>query len=66
MAGQGVPLPVLQELMGHEDITTTRRYVTVNERQKRDAIAAVWGGGEAPWQPRGSKEAPKARNPRKV
>ena len=42
MAAAGVPLPVLQELMGHADVKTTRRYVHVNERQKRDAIASVW------------------------
>ncbi len=34
--------------MGHSDVKTTRRYVHVNERQKRDAIASVW-------QPRGSE-----------
>ncbi len=65
MAGQGVPLPTLKELMGHSEIVTTMRYVSVNEQQKRDAIAAVWGDRPA-WQPRGSKEAPKARKPRKV
>jgi integrase len=48
MAGRGVPLPVLQELMGHAEIGTTRRYIHVGEDQKRAAIAAVW-------QPRGSK-----------
>jgi integrase len=38
-----VPLPVLQKLMGHADVQTTMRYVDVNEDDKRDAIAAVFG-----------------------
>lgn len=37
------PLPVLKELMGHEDIQTTMRYIDVNERDKRNAIALVFG-----------------------
>jgi len=61
MAAAGVPLPVLQELMGHADVKTTRRYVHVNERQKREAIASVWqqpgSGVAAAWQRRGSKRA---------
>jgi len=55
MARQGVPLPVLQELMGHADIATTRRYITVGEDQKRAAIAAVW-------QPRGSELSEKEKS----
>jgi hypothetical protein len=39
-----VPLPVLQQLMGHADIQTTMRYVDVNEDDKREAIATVFGG----------------------
>jgi site-specific recombinase XerD len=38
-----VPLPVLQKLMGHSDLKTTLRYIDVNEDQKREAIAAVFG-----------------------
>jgi integrase len=38
-----VPLPVLQKLMGHADVQTTMRYVDVNEDDKREAIAAVFG-----------------------
>ena len=49
-----VPLPVLQKLMGHADVQTTMRYVDINEDDKRDAIAAVFGGGgdgvAATWQ----------------
>lgn len=38
-----VPLPVLRDLMGHEEISTTMRYVDVGEADKREAIAAVFG-----------------------
>jgi integrase len=38
-----VPLGVLQRLMGHREIATTMRYVDVNEDDKREAIAAVFG-----------------------
>ena len=38
-----VPLGVLQDLMGHEDVKTTMRYVDVDAGQKRDAIARVFG-----------------------
>lgn len=38
-----VPLPVLRDLMGHEEISTTMRYVDVGEADKRAAIAAVFG-----------------------
>jgi integrase len=37
------PLPVLRDLMGHEEISTTMRYVDVGEADKRAAIAAVFG-----------------------
>lgn len=40
-----VPLPVLRDLMGHEEIATTMRYVDVGESDKRDAIAAAFGRG---------------------
>jgi len=43
MAARGVPLPVLQQLMGHEDIATTMRYVTVNRDQMDAAIDRVFG-----------------------
>ncbi len=42
------PLPVIQELMGHEDIATTMRYVSVNLGQKDDAIALAFGATVAP------------------
>jgi hypothetical protein len=31
--------------MGHEDIETTRRYVTVTKEHKHDAIALAFGSG---------------------
>ena len=42
-----VPLPVLRDLMGHEDISTTMRYVDVGEQDKREAIALVFGASHA-------------------
>ncbi len=54
MAARGVPLPVLQALMGHEDIATTMRYVTVGREQMDDAIDRVLGSGS---DPRGSHVA---------
>jgi len=42
-----VKLPVLRDLMGHADIQTTLRYIDVSEDDKRDAIAAVFGGSVA-------------------
>ena len=44
-AARGVPITTLQELMGHEDIATTRRYVSVSKEHKHDAIALAFGGG---------------------
>jgi integrase/recombinase XerC len=49
-----VPLPTLQRLMGHAQITTTMRYISVSEADERAAVASVFGSA---WQPRGS-EAP--------
>jgi len=42
-AARGVPITTLQELMGHEDIETTQRYVTVTRQHWHDAIAALRG-----------------------
>jgi integrase len=38
-----VPLPTLRDLMGHESIETTMRYVDVAESDKDAAIVAVFG-----------------------
>lgn len=43
LAARGVPLPVIQELMGHSKIETTRRYIHVNREQKVDAIRIAFG-----------------------
>lgn len=43
LAGRGVPLPTIQELMGHADIKTTMRYVSVNASQMDEAIARTFG-----------------------
>lgn len=45
-AARGVPLPTLKELMGHSDIATTMRYVTVTGRQLDAAIALAFGPTE--------------------
>ncbi len=50
LAARGVPLPVIKELMGHADIKTTMRYVTVTGSQLDAAIALTFGQpvGNAP------------------
>mgnify|MGYP000272674989 CR=1 FL=1 len=60
LAGRGVPLPTLMELMGHTDIKTTMRYVTVTNDQKRAAIALL-GGSER--QQVGNRPGPAAESP---
>ncbi len=51
MMARRVPLGVLQKLLGHADVQTTMRYVDVNEDDKRNAIAAVFGPAvAATWQ----------------
>jgi len=42
-AARGVPIPVLQKLMGHAQISTTMQYIDVSEDQKRSAIADAFG-----------------------
>ena len=41
LAGQGVSVFVLQQLAGHKSITTTQKYVTVNESQQIAAADMV-------------------------
>lgn len=43
LVARGVPLPWIKELMGHEDIDTTMRYVTVGEAQLDAAIEQAFG-----------------------
>jgi integrase len=37
LIGQGVALPVVQQILGHSDIRVTQRYIKVADHQKRDA-----------------------------
>jgi integrase len=46
-AARGVPLPTIKELMGHVDIKTTMRYVTVSDAQKDAAIERAFGASWA-------------------
>jgi site-specific recombinase XerD len=47
-AARGMPITTLQELMGHEDVETTRRYVTVTTEHKREAMRLVFGAERQP------------------
>lgn len=38
-----VPLPVIQRLMGHQQITTTMRYIHVNAKDMENAVALLAG-----------------------
>jgi site-specific recombinase XerD len=37
MSTQGVPIQVIKEMVGHENIQTTTRYVGVLEKEKENA-----------------------------
>lgn len=41
LAAEGVPLPVVKELMGHSSITTTMRYTHVTSGALHDAVATL-------------------------
>ena len=43
MVQAGVPLDVVQDVLGHKDIATTRRYAHREDTAKRDAIDALGG-----------------------
>lgn len=50
-ATRGVPVPTIQLLMGHEDVSTTMRYIAVSEAEKENAIDRAFGR-----KPRGLSE----------
>jgi len=41
LASQGVSVRVLQELAGHRHLTTTQRYIDVNDDMKRSALMLI-------------------------
>src|SRR3954462_15847487 len=55
-ARRGIPVMTLRDLMGHEDMKTTQRCVTVTSADKRNAIERASGqqvGNTLPtWRPR--------------
>jgi hypothetical protein len=60
MADRGVPLSVVQGLLGHSEIKTTMRYVQVIDGSKRRAVSALGRlgqeGGLSKWCPNEIKE----------
>ncbi len=42
MSSAGIPLRVIQEISGHNDLGTLQRYLEVSPEQKRSAVAAIW------------------------
>jgi integrase/recombinase XerD len=41
MSSAGIPLRVIQEVSGHNDLGTLQRYLEVSPEQKRKAVAAI-------------------------
>jgi len=41
MSSAGVPLRVIQEISGHNDLGTLQRYLEVSPEQKRNAVAVI-------------------------
>lgn len=41
MSSAGIPLRVIQEISGHNDLGTLQRYLEVSPEQKRAAVAAI-------------------------
>ena len=41
MVEKGVPLPVVQEILGHAKISTTMRYTHVIPKQKKEAMSVL-------------------------
>jgi integrase len=46
LVAAGVPLPVVSELMGHKDISTTMIYAHLTPAQKQDAVDLLVQGGQ--------------------
>jgi integrase/recombinase XerD len=42
MSSAGIPLRVIQEISGHNDLGTLQRYLEVSPEQKQKAVAAIW------------------------
>jgi integrase/recombinase XerD len=41
MSSAGVPVRVIQEISGHNDLGTLQRYLEVSPEQKRKAISVI-------------------------
>ncbi len=41
MSSAGIPLRVIQEISGHNDLGTLQRYLEVSPEQKRHAVSAI-------------------------
>jgi integrase/recombinase XerD len=41
MSSTGIPLRVIQEISGHNDLGTLQRYLEVSLEQKRNAVAVI-------------------------
>ncbi len=41
MSSSGIPLRVIQEISGHNDLGTLQRYLEVTQEQKRNAVSAI-------------------------
>ena len=41
MSSAGIPLRVIQEISGHNDLGTLQRYLEVTPEQRRDAVAVI-------------------------
>jgi integrase/recombinase XerD len=41
MSSANIPLRVIQEISGHNDLGTLQRYLEVSPEQKRNAVAAI-------------------------
>ncbi len=41
MSSAGIPLRVIQEISGHNDLGTLQRYLEVSPEQKRHAVAVI-------------------------